>query len=69
MDDKIVKIEFNVWANSEEEGAQLRKEICDFIAFHGAQGRKVTAAKLIQAISRWQNNPIVKNSIINHFNK
>ena len=34
MDDKIIKIEFNIWATNEEEVAELRKEICAFIDFH-----------------------------------
>ena len=67
MDDKIIKIEFNLWATSEEEVAILRKEICAFIDYHGQQGRKVSARKLIEALRRWQSNPFVKQSIINHF--
>ena len=67
MNDKVVKIEFNVWANSEEEGNELRKAICDFIAWHGERGVKVTASKMTEAIIRWQDNVFVKNSIINHF--
>ena len=67
MDDKIISITFNIWANSEEEVTELKKEICDFIDFHGQQGRKVSASKLTDAIRRWQSNPFVKQSIINHF--
>lgn len=69
MDNKVVKIEFNVWANDEAEGEELKREICDFIEWHGRQGRKVTAAKLTEAIRKWQFNPLVKNSIINHFRR
>ena len=50
MDDKIIKIEFNIWATNEEEVAELRKEICAFIDFHGQQGRKVSARKLTEAL-------------------
>lgn len=67
MNDKIVNISFNLWADSEEEAVELKKEICDFIDYHGRQGRKVTAGKLTEAIRRWQSNPIVRQSIINHF--
>lgn len=67
MNDKVVKIEFNIWANSDEEADELKKEICAFINFHGQQGRKVTASKLVEALRRWQSNPLVKQSIINHF--
>ena len=67
MNDKVVKIEFNIWANSAEEADELKKEICAFINYHGQQGRKVTASKLVEALRRWQSNPLVKQSIINHF--
>ena len=67
MDDKIVKISFNVWANDDAEGEKLRKMICDFVDWQGSQGRKVTAKKLCDALCKWQSNPIVKTTIINHF--
>lgn len=67
MNDKVVKIEFNIWANSDEDADELKKEICAFINYHGQQGRKVTASKLVEALRRWQSNPLVKQSIINHF--
>ena len=69
MDDKIIKIEFNIWATNEEEVAELRKEICAFIDFHGQHGRKVSARKLTEALRRWQSNPFVRQSIIAHFQK
>ena len=67
MNDKVVKIEFNLWANSEEEAVELKNEICAFINWNGQQGRKVSASKLTEALRKWQNNPLVRNSIINHF--
>ena len=68
MNDKIVNISFNVWANDESEGEALRKALCDFIDWFGQRGVKVTASKLTDAIDRWQVNPLVRNRIINHFN-
>lgn len=68
MNDKIVNISFNVWANDESEGEALRKALCDFIDWFGQRGVKVTASKLTNAIDRWQVNPLVRNRIINHFN-
>ena len=68
MNDKIVNIYFNVWANDESEGEALRKALCDFIDWFGQRGVKVTASKLTNAIDRWQVNPLVRNRIINHFN-
>lgn len=67
MNDKVVKIEFNVWANSEEEAVELKKEIFAFIDYHGRQGRKVSASKLTEALRNWQKNPLVRQSVINHF--
>ena len=67
MNDKVVKIEFNIWANSNEEGEELKKAICDFIDWHGQNGIKVCASRLSVAINNWQKNPLVKSSIINHF--
>ena len=68
MNDKIVNISFNVWANNEDEAKDLYKSICDFIDWFGQRGVKVTASKLTQAINNWQNNAIVKNSVIRYFN-
>lgn len=67
MDEQVLKIEFNLWATNEEEIIELRKEICAFIDFHGQLGHKVSARKLTEALRRWQSNPLVKQSIINHF--
>lgn len=67
MNDKVVKIEFNVWANNENEAIELKKAICDFINWHGEHGIKVSASKLTEAVQKWQINPLVKRSIINHF--
>lgn len=67
MNDKIVKISFNIWANDESEGAQLRKLICDFIDWHGSQGRKVTASGLIEAMNKMQGSPLAMNMINKHF--
>lgn len=67
MNDKIVKIEFNVWASDEQEAKELKDAICNFINWHGEHGIKVTARKMADGINRWQSNILVKNSIINHF--
>ena len=67
MNDKVLKIEFNIWGNDESEATELKKAICDFIEWHGQRGIKVSADKLSRAINNWQSNPFVKNSIINHF--
>lgn len=67
MDEKVIPITFNIWATDEAEVAGLKQEICAFIDYHGQQGRKVSARKLTEALRNWQRNPIVRQSIINHF--
>lgn len=67
MNDKIVNISFNVWANDEKEADELKVAVCNFIDWFGQRGIKVTASKLSDAINRWQSNVLVKNSVINHF--
>lgn len=67
MDNKVVNISFNIWASNEEEGAELKRLICEFIDWHGSRGHKVTAKKLSVALSKWQDNLFVRNSIIKHF--
>ena len=67
MEDKVIKIEVSIWAASDEEGAALRKALVDFINEHAAEGRRVTARKVTEALSRWKSNPIVRTGIINYF--
>lgn len=67
MNDKIVNISFNIWANDESEGLELKKMICDFIDWHGSQGRKVTAAGLIDAMKKMQGSSLAMNMVNKHF--
>ena len=67
MNDKIVNISFNVWANNNEEAVELHKAICDFIDWFGQMGVKVSASKLTAGINNWQGNILVKNSVIKYF--
>jgi hypothetical protein len=41
--------------------------IVAFIGCHARQGRAVDADRLAKAISNWDNNPIVRNKIIDYF--
>ena len=61
-------ITFNIYANNEQEVEKLRFVITEFIRLHAEQGRAVTAAKVADALRNWNNNPIIKNRIINYFN-
>ena len=69
MNDKIVNISFNVWANDESEAIELKKSVCGFIDWFGERGIKVTASKLNEAVVNWQKNPFVKSHVINHYKK
>ena len=68
MNDKVVKIEFNIFANSELEAEELTRLIKDFINKQCVEGRKISASKLIDAINKWQKKPFVINAINNYFN-
>jgi len=60
-------ITFSVYARNEQEVERLRMAIIAFIGIHARQGRAVTGEKIAKAISNWDNNPIVRNKIIDYF--
>ena len=60
-------VTFNVYAHNEQEVENLRMAVVAFIGCHARQGRAVDAARLAQAISNWDKNPLVKSQIINYF--
>ena len=61
------ELKFNVYAETPEEVEEARKAIVTFISQHAQCGRAVTAKKIANAVSNWQSNPIVKNSLIKYF--
>lgn len=67
MDDKVVTVNFKIWASDESEAAELSREMGSFIDEQGRQGRKVTAAKLASALRKWKDNALVRNTIDNYF--
>ena len=67
MDDKVFNVSFYIWASDEKEAYELGREIGSFIDEQGRNGRKVTANKLLQAIHKWKDNPLVSNTINNYF--
>lgn len=67
MNDKIVNISFNVWANEEIEGKELQKKICEFIDWNGSQGRKVTASGLIDAMDKMLNSSLAMSMVTKQF--
>ena len=64
---KAFDIQFQIYAEDENEVAELRQTIIWFINLHRANGRAVTARKVSDAIKRWDKNVIVRNRIIEHF--
>ena len=64
---KALDIQFKIYAEDENEVAELRQTIIWFINLHRANGRAVTARKVSEAIKRWDKNVIVRNRIIEHF--
>ena len=45
----------------------MRKMICSFIDWQGSQGRKVSAAGLMDAMKRMQGNPLAMGMVNKHF--
>lgn len=64
---KAIDIQFQIYAENENEVAELKQTIVWFINLHRANGRAVTAKKVSDAIKKWDNNFLVKRRIIEHF--
>ena len=67
MDDKVFSVSFYIWASNENEAYELGREIGAFVDEQGREGRKVTATKLAEAIRKWKDNSLVRNTINNYF--
>lgn len=55
------KIQFNVYANNQDEADNASKVLADFVDTMAKQGVAVTAEKLTQAAQSWGNNTLVRN--------
>ena len=60
------EIKFCIYAENEQEAEEARNAIIGFINEHAQQGRAVSGRKITDAISRWKDNIIVRNRIINY---
>lgn len=60
-------LQFNIYAENEQEVEDCRTAIVAFIGLHASQCRAVTAKKVAQALSNWDKNPFVKGRIIEYF--
>ena len=63
------EIKFNIYAETPEEVEAARLAIVSFINQHAQHGRAVTARKITEAVSRWDQNTFVKNRIIEFFSR
>lgn len=67
---KPFKVEpFKIWAESQGEADEMRQAFIDFIEEHGRQGRYVSASRVTNALRNWKNNLIVRNKIIEYFQR
>lgn len=66
---KLHKIEIQLYADNDEQASEAGKALSGFVGQMLGMGRAVTAPKVIEAMSKWQDNPLVKNRIVNHFPK
>ena len=58
------KIEFYIYAESDEEIAKCRKAICDLIEGYRQRGIAITASKVEKAINTLKNgNSFIKNAV------
>lgn len=59
-------IQFNIYAENEQEVEECRMAIVEFIGFHASQCRAVTAKKVAKALSNWDKNILIRNHIISY---
>lgn len=58
------EIKFNVYANDQSEADNARNTIVSFINSMAQQGYAVTGNKIVNAINKWGNNPLIKNYFV-----
>ena len=63
----VYAINFEIYAHSPPEAEDARMAIIAFIGLHAQQGRAVTGEKIAKALANWDQNPFVKNKIIEYF--
>lgn len=64
---KVFSVDIPIYAESENEVAELRQTLVWFINLHRSNGRAVTAKKVSDAVKKWDSNFLVKRRIIEHF--
>lgn len=64
---KGFEVKFNIYANSKEEAAEAQKVIIDFINDNAAEGRAVSAEKIVRIVPMWKQNALIRQQIANFF--
>jgi hypothetical protein len=63
------KVEFNIWAESEDEAVELGEALQKFVNDNGEMGIAITARKTTEAINKWRNNYLVRTQIIRYYER
>lgn len=64
---EIRNINFNIYADTDEEAEKGRKAICQFIDIMGQQGAMVSGDKIAEAVRRLNESPFITSQIIKFF--
>ena len=59
-------IQFNIYAENEQEVEEARMAVVAFIGYHASQCRAVTARKVAKALADWDKNILIRNHIISY---
>ena len=60
-------IQFQIYAESEQDVADARKAIIGFINELAQQGVAVNARKIADELPHWKDNVFIKNRVLNFF--
>ena len=55
------KIQFSIYANSQEEADAVSRAFGQFVDERAREGIAVRADRLLSIVSKWGTNPIIKN--------
>lgn len=64
---KGYKIQFEIYAEDEQEADDARRAIITFIADLANHNRAVTGRKISEGLPRWKENIFVRNRILDFF--
>ena len=61
------KIQFQIYAENEQEAENARQAIVGFIKELASYGRAVTGRKIAKGLPLWKSNPFVRNRVMDFF--